>query len=92
MGIFNLFKRKKMKPREIREKYGTLATTNVTPLQLQQGVERQWRRYNCRVFQEKEFYEQLNRVFPNSKEKYKRTAVCDCDYCSRKQESVLKSI
>ena len=84
----NIF-RTKMKPRDIRAKYGLIVSTNLTPLELQQGVERQWRRFNCKKYQDFEFQTNLNRIYPRSKSPIQVTAECECDYCSGRQKSLL---
>lgn len=61
MNIFR--KRKKMSAKQIREKYGRLSYTNATSVEINNGIDRQWRRYNDPEFQEKEFEEKFKRVF-----------------------------
>lgn len=63
MGYF--FKKRTMKPRDIREKYGVIANTNCSSKELIDGVERQWKRFNDPEFQEEEFKEKIKRVFPS---------------------------
>jgi hypothetical protein len=56
-------KRKGITPRELRKKYGSLTTMNVTEEQLIEGATRQWKRYNDPTFQREEFEERLVKVF-----------------------------
>jgi hypothetical protein len=54
---------KKISPKELREKYGSLTTSNESVQDLIDGAERQWKRYNDPEFQKCEFYERFNRIF-----------------------------
>lgn len=56
-------KRKRLTARQLRERYGSFTTMNVSMEELKEGVERQWKRYNDREFQHQEFQERLGKVF-----------------------------
>lgn len=55
-------KKSAMKAREIRRKYGVIAQTNVTDIEINEGIERQWRRYNDVNFHQEEQLERIDRV------------------------------
>ncbi|WP_154662991.1 hypothetical protein [Massilibacterium senegalense] len=44
-------KRKRLTARQLRERYGSFTTMNVSIEELKEGVERQWKRYNDSEFQ-----------------------------------------
>ena len=61
-----MFRRKKITPKELRQKYGSLTNSNETVQQLIKGAQRQWRRYYDPEFQKQEFEEKIKRLFPFS--------------------------
>jgi hypothetical protein len=59
--VIRCFK-KKITPKELLEKQGSLLYSSESTLDLILGAERQWKRYNDPVFQEKEFYKKYNKL------------------------------
>lgn len=64
-----LFSKKKISPRQLREKYGAFTNSDESAQALLRGANRQWKRYNDPQFQKNDFEERFNRVFKQDKGK-----------------------
>lgn len=56
-------RKKPMKAREIRDRFGTIAISNCTDKEIDEGIERQWKRLNDPLYQQEEQKEQLKKLY-----------------------------